>query len=740
VDDEKGRVEMKKQEVSIMVPFCLCVAGALWGNTLPVHIEPFCQNEYDRIVWGCRLSRCIHPYHEAKQSWKRKSPDRELVVRYERWLEESGRDLIARWRAGEPITDPTHKAYLPLAKTECWNALLMPKDARPWDGSRAYMRHRKFPPLTKFPAEERAVHKEYQTVIEAGLPVLHKIYNQRPLTDADKAAFHEWALAYYSSYYIGGVVPMAIPADSWHTFKHPLQAGKALRQGDILPNVKLHIPWYAWSRSEFDERTYPDLSLHLRADRIDDLLKRFAAFAEYWEPTGTYPYVRPHCPPLDAPDTDSYRTLYSVLKEEKKPVLFCTWLINNDEGNLRLAPRLHLLHRAWRHKIGLIVAEGSVNALVEKNDLRFDPSENEQARTHLLRCFHTPFLPTPYFSPVRRFYHLAKTSGVRNVALVNHEAKVLGTYILARMNGEFGGHLCGALALDKRLIQGFRNGSSPDPTASVQIKPVGMESAVPGRTEQCAANGYNVKSYNRYVNHFDAIGEIVAVDTGRHTVTLLQEEYHEEEYPTLTLRERFPTTFAEYKTRDFRSNVSLSHWDELAARKAAGNSIKARTKVFNVNVGVGIFLNGEEQPDESCLKPGDVASIVYRKGKAGYPHFIRALRFNFTPTMDQPRDIAVAKDSGECTVNLTGIDDENLIVDQAIVITARSSNPAVVPRPTVTYAAGRATGQLSFAPAPGQAGAAKITVSLTDDGGTFAGGSDRTDFVFAVNVARAPRP
>jgi len=182
------------------------------------------------------------------------------------------------------------------------------------------------------------------------------------------------------------------------------------------------------------------------------------------------------------------------------------------------------------------------------------------------------------------------------------------------------------LGWDKRLTEYFRNGFEADPGGSPIILSTRLASVVPGRMAQCAANGYNTKAYNRYLNHFDAIGEIVAVDTNKHTATLLREEYHEAEYPVLALKERFPVSYTEYKARDFRSSVTLNHWDELAARKKAGNSKSARTMVFRVNVGVGIFLNGEEKEDESCLEPGDVASIVYLEGKGSYPHFIRALR------------------------------------------------------------------------------------------------------------------
>ena len=705
---------MNTKVFSITVLFSLCVTGSLTANTLPIHIEPFCQSEYDEIVWGCRLSRCIHVSHERNRH-HRGEREKALIRKYENWLETSGRKLIEDWRAGNPISDEDAK-YLPLAKTEFWDSVV--KD---WDGSRGYFRNKKFPPLTKFPEEKRALHEEYQAVIEAGLRVLHKIYNHRPLTDEDKTAFHEWALAYYCNYYIGGVVPYAIPAGLWRTFGEKSQAGTAIRQGDRFPNVRLYNPYYYWDQPEFDERKYSDVTLHLRADKIDELLSRFVAFAQYWEPAEKYPQIQPKCPPADAPDTESYRTLYNVLKQENKPVLFATWLINNDEGNVRLAPRLHLLHRAWRHKIGFVIAEGSVNALVEKNDLRFDPSMNEQARTHLLRSLHAPIFPTPYFSPVKRFFHSPSHGNAWRLSLINKDAQFLGTYKPDAMNGDFGGHLGGMLGWDKRLIEYFKNGFEADPQESPIIPSAKLDSVVPGRMAQCAANGYSTKAYNRYLNHSDAIGEIIAVDTDKHTVTLLREEYREQEYPVLALKERFPVTYNEYKTRDHRSNVTLSHWDDLAARQKAGNSTSARMIAFNVNV--GIFLNGEEKEDESCLKPGDVASIVYLEGKGGYPHFIRALRFNFPPVFGN------LVNTGPGRAELRGIDDGNLIVDQEITVTARSLSPARTPDPDITYK----DGVCVFDYTPLSAGeTVKVLVTLKDDGGTDFGGNDTTEVIASL--------
>ena len=100
------------------------------------------------------------------------------------------------------------------------------------------------------------------------------------------------------------------------------------------------------------------------------------------------------------------------------------------------------------------------------------------------------------------------------------------------------------LGMDKKLIDCFKNGFNPDPSGSKLLPTASLDSIIPGRMAQCASNGYSITSYNRYALHTDAIGEIIAVDTNAHTVTLLREEYHEEEYPTVALKDRSrpPTT------------------------------------------------------------------------------------------------------------------------------------------------------------------------------------------------------
>lgn len=91
---------------------------------------------------------------------------------------------------------------------------------------------------------------------------------------------------------------------------------------------------------------------------------------------------------------------------------------------------------------------------------------------------------------------------------------------------------------------------------------------------------------------------------------------------------------------------------------------------------------------------------------------------NDLPTLNSfvPRTILLAEDATAVVVNLSGISG-GLSEVETVQITAISSNPAVVPNPTVTYVTGSATGSISIQPAANQSGTATITVTVTDERG-----------------------
>ena len=107
---------------------------------------------------------------------------------------------------------------------------------------------------------------------------------------------------------------------------------------------------------------------------------------------------------------------------------------------------------------------------------------------------------------------------------------------------------------------------------------------------------------------------------------------------------------------------------------------------------------------------------------------------NDAPTLDAIGDVTVDEDSGDGTVSLTGIGsgggaDES---GQTVTLTAVSSDPSIIPTPSVTVTG--ATRTLNFTPAADAFGAVTITVTAMDDGGTTNGGLDSRTRSFTLTV------
>ncbi len=112
------------------------------------------------------------------------------------------------------------------------------------------------------------------------------------------------------------------------------------------------------------------------------------------------------------------------------------------------------------------------------------------------------------------------------------------------------------------------------------------------------------------------------------------------------------------------------------------------------------------------------------------------------PTLDTLADVSVLENAPMQTVSLSGISagpaDES---GQNLTVTATSSNPALVPDPTVGYSSPSATGTLAFAPTANQNGSATITVAVTDSGSNVAPHANtfkRTFVVFVGAVNNRP--
>lgn len=113
---------------------------------------------------------------------------------------------------------------------------------------------------------------------------------------------------------------------------------------------------------------------------------------------------------------------------------------------------------------------------------------------------------------------------------------------------------------------------------------------------------------------------------------------------------------------------------------------------------------------------------------------VSILSVNDPPTMDPLANRAVNEDSGSTTLNLTGISSGASNESQTLSVTATSSDPSIVPHPTVNYVSANATGTLTISPVQNAFGTVTITVRIQDNGGTANGGDDTTELSFTLTV------
>ena len=110
--------------------------------------------------------------------------------------------------------------------------------------------------------------------------------------------------------------------------------------------------------------------------------------------------------------------------------------------------------------------------------------------------------------------------------------------------------------------------------------------------------------------------------------------------------------------------------------------------------------------------------------------------FNQAPLMDAIANVTVAEDSGSADVTITGISPgpASESAQRVTSVTATSSNPAIIPNPSVAYTPGAATATLTFSPVADANGTVTISVVAQDDAGTTAGGVNTFTRTFTITV------
>lgn len=109
---------------------------------------------------------------------------------------------------------------------------------------------------------------------------------------------------------------------------------------------------------------------------------------------------------------------------------------------------------------------------------------------------------------------------------------------------------------------------------------------------------------------------------------------------------------------------------------------------------------------------------------------------NQPPTLAPLADITINENASSQTVNLTGISSGASNELQTLTVTATSSNPSLIPAPTVSYTSPNPTGSINFRPAAFSSGSATITVSVNDGGES----NNIVSRSFAVTVRQINQP
>ena len=89
---------------------------------------------------------------------------------------------------------------------------------------------------------------------------------------------------------------------------------------------------------------------------------------------------------------------------------------------------------------------------------------------------------------------------------------------------------------------------------------------------------------------------------------------------------------------------------------------------------------------------------------------------NQPPTLNALANVTLNENAGQQTVNLSGITSGASNEVQTLTVTASSSNPGLIPTPTVSYTSPNTTGSLKFTPVASAYGTGTITVTVNDGG------------------------
>lgn len=179
------------------------------------------------------------------------------------------------------------------------------------------------------------------------------------------------------------------------------------------------------------------------------------------------------------------------------------------------------------------------------------------------------------------------------------------------------------------------------------------------------------------------------------------------------------------------SSGFTAQWDPGAGVLPTSYIVEMSTAANQFAPGTLIAANGNggqvtgvttTSTSQAFLNLSPVSSYVYRvragnaTGQSGYSNTIpvNTIAGNSAPTLDPiPAAAPIRPTDGTRQIALTGISSGGE-VGQTITITAISSNPTILPHPSIVYTSPATTGTLSFTPSGAGSGSVTITVTVND--------------------------
>jgi PKD repeat protein len=142
-------------------------------------------------------------------------------------------------------------------------------------------------------------------------------------------------------------------------------------------------------------------------------------------------------------------------------------------------------------------------------------------------------------------------------------------------------------------------------------------------------------------------------------------------------------------------------------------------------------------PTHKYIAPGTYKVELEAIDSDGDTHYVTidyTILPNQAPSLDFIPDVYIDEDSPEKCINLSGIDDGDVCINQNLTVTATASSADIITTPTVTYTSPDATGTICFTPKPDKNGVTTITVRVTDDNSFSGGGVPFVERTFKVHV------